>query len=313
MHGEHQNDQNRESSLRSAGIVGIIGNGILAGAKITVGMFTNSLAVIGDGIDSATDIITSAIGLFTASIANKPPDREHPYGHQRAETIATKLLSFTITFAGIQLFISTITHLINGDPLSIPGEAALYVTLFSIAGKIALALYKGRLGRRINSPMLKADAQNMRNDVLLSATVLLGVVLSQLLHLPILDRLLALGISAIIIKSGVGIFLETSEELMDGLDNPEVYKTLFRAVREVAGVHHPHRARIRKINTHLLVDLDIEVNAELSVQEGHALANKVENRIKKRIPEVRDVLIHVEPLGVQHARESFGLDENDVS
>ncbi|AHC14959.1 cation diffusion facilitator family transporter [Salinispira pacifica] len=312
MQRQHEHNQRRESQLRTAGIVGIAGNALLAGAKITVGYLTHSLAVIGDGIDSATDIITSVIGLFTASIANKPPDREHPYGHQRAETIATKLLSFTITFAGIQLFISTVKHLIDGETLEIPGNAALYVTLFSIAGKIALALYKGRLGRRINSPMLKADAQNMRNDVLLSTTVLTGVVLSQLLALPILDRILALGISVIIIKSGVGIFMETSEELMDGLDDPDVYRTLFSAVREIPGVHHPHRARIRKINFQLLVDLDIEVKADLTVQEGHSIANKVESRIKERVPEVSDVLVHVEPLGVQHAQESYGLDEDDV-
>lgn len=305
--------KDRVKAQKVASIVGIIGNAILALAKLIVGFLTQSMAVIGDGIDSASDIITSLISLFTAFIASKPPDQEHPYGHERAETIATKLLSFTIAFAGFQLLISTIKQIFSGENIEIPGIAALYVTGVSIVGKFFLAFYKGYVGRRIDSKMLMADAKNMRNDILLSASVLVGVGLTQWLKLPILDRLLALFISFFIIKVGIEIFLETSAELMDGLDDLDIYKKVFCAVKEVQGAHNPHRTRIRRMNTQLVVDIDIEVNASLTIKEGHAIANRVEKNIKKHLPDVYDVLVHMEPLGVIHGSESYGLKEEDFS
>lgn len=312
---EGRTSREREHRVRvqtRVSLVGILGNGILAAGKITVGFLTGSMAVVGDGIDSASDIITSVIGLFAARISNKPPDQEHPYGHERAETIATKLLSFIIAFAGFQLLVSTVGQLISGEAVQVPGIAALVVTAVSILGKAGLALYKGRAGRAIDSPMLVADAKNMRNDILLSAGVLAGVGLTLALELPVLDRILALIISLFIIKTGIQIFLETSVELMDGMNDPELYRRVFAAVHRVDGAQHPHKARIRRINTQLMVELDVEVDSAMTVCQGHGIANQVERQIRQAIPHVYDVLIHIEPLGVHHSQEAYGLCEADV-
>lgn len=308
-----RNLQHRVKKQIIASIIGIVANGALAVAKITVGIVVQSMAVIGDGIDSASDIVTSVISLFAARISSKPPDQEHPYGHERAETIATKLLSFIIAFAGLQLLISTIGQLVAGGEIPVPGREALWVTGASIVAKLVLAVYKKRVGTQLQSSMLLADAKNMFNDILLSSGVLLGVVLTQVLHLPILDRLVALALSAFIIKTGIQIFMETSEELMDGMGDPEMYRKVFAAVKLVPEAANPHKVRIRRINTQIMVELDLELEPTLTIKRGHELAQQVEDEIRKAIPHIYDILIHIEPKGIVHRREAYGLREKDFN
>jgi len=301
----------RLKRINQASWAGIIGNGLLSLIKLAAGFWSGSLAVIGDGVDSATDILTSMITLVSARIASKPPDAEHPYGHGRAETIATKLLSFIIAFAGFQLLITTITQLVTGEKMEIPGQMALVATLISLVGKLFLALYKGRIGKEVNSQMLIADAKNMRNDILISTGVLLGLLLTYLFNMPILDRILALIISLVIIKVGFEIFMETSEELMDGMTDSDIYQKVFTAANEIQGISNPHKTRIRKMSNLLVVEMDIEVDPELSVYDGHRLACEVEQNIRDQVENIYDILIHVEPRGVKHSKEEFGLKESD--
>src|SRR6056297_3239877 len=129
-------DKNKQ--IKKASWIGIIGNIVLSTAKILVGILSGSMAVIGDGIDSATDIVMSLITLFAAGIMARPPDPEHPYGYGRAETVATKLLSFMIFFAGAQFMISTVSRLQRIETLQKPDMAAVYVILASVAGKLVL-------------------------------------------------------------------------------------------------------------------------------------------------------------------------------
>lgn len=301
--------QKRARLIAQASIVGIIANGIVAAAKIGVGLAVRSYAVISDGIDSATDILTSIITLVTISISEKPPDARHPYGHTRAETIATKFLSFIIFFAGAQLALASLRHLIERETLPIPGAAAIGVTLASILVKLFLAVYKFRIGRKTQSSMLIADAQNMRNDILISMTVLVGLVGGRFFNMPLIDPIIALLISFWILRVAFGIFFETSIELMDGQADQEVYRQIFEAVESVEGASHPHRARIRRIGRLQVVDLDIEVEGSLSVSRGHGIAGAVEEAIKKKLIDVYDVIVHVEPCGAGEHVERYGLSE----
>jgi cation diffusion facilitator family transporter len=297
----------RDHAIKKASWVGIIVNLILAILKLVSGVVAGSLAVISDGVDSVTDIFTSLIGLLTVNISSKPADPEHPYGHGRAETIATKALSFIILFAGFQLGISAVQRMVNGTVMVIPPFWIISILGISILSKIGLAFYKTRVGKKASSNMLLADAKNMRNDVLISASTLIGILLTRILKLPILDPIIALGISSFILKTGFSIFLETSNELMDGVDAPELYSEIFKVVHEINGAHNPHRCRIRRINTLYVIDLDIEVEKQLSVEEGHLIATQVEKEIKSTIPHIYDIIVHVEPMGVVHGSERFGL------
>lgn len=303
---------NRYRKIKKASIIGVIGNSVISLFKLFAGFYTGSMAVISDGVDSATDIITSLITLVTAKIASRPPDTGHPYGHGRAETVATKLLSFVITFAGLQLFIKTLSQIINSETTGLPGTLAFVATLFSIVGKIGLALHKKSVGKKVNSQMMIADAKNMQNDILISSIVLIGLFFTNVLKMPIIDRIMALGISLFIIKVGFEIFLETSNELMDGLVDTDIYKRVFKAVEKVQGATNPHRTRVRKMNNLLLIDLDIEVDPDITVSQGHDIATAVDRSIRNEIKNVYDVMIHMEPIGIHEPEEKYGLSIKDL-
>ena len=305
-----KNQKYRNQYIKKASWVGIIGNTILAIAKIVIGFISGSMAVIGDGIDTATDILTYFITLLAARIMNKPPNYKYPYGYNRAEAVATKALSFVIFFAGAQLFLSTLLKVINNEPRNIPSLLAIYVTIFSIISKAGLAIYQFKIGRKIESNMIIANAKNMRNDILISSSVLVGLLFTQVFKLPVLDLLTAMAVSIWIMKAGFEIFMETSRELMDGVDNPEIYYKIFDAVEE-AGAVHPHKVRIRKHSNLYTVDLDIEVDGKLSIEEGHEISKRVENNIKEKLENVYDVMVHVEPSG-NIEKEQYGLSRDKM-
>jgi cation diffusion facilitator family transporter len=292
--------------MKRASIIALVGNAALAGAKLAVGLVSGSMAVLGDGIDSSTDVIIAIVALFTSRIVDKPGDREHPYGHSRAETVATTILAFVVFFAGSQLLVRTGTAIVSGEKAQMPGSLAIYVTLVSIAGKLLLSWSQFRYGKRAGSSMLVANGKNMRGDVVISTSVLVGLVFTFVLELPILDRITGLLVSLWIIKVAVGIFREANTELMDGTEGEGPYGEIFAAVASVKGAANPHRTRVRKLGSILVVDLDIEVDPEMSVREAHSIAHAVEHAIVDALPEVYDVIVHVEPRG-NAEDERFGV------
>src|SRR4030042_6493544 len=181
----------REQEIKKASWVSMIGNAILAAMKITAGLIPGSLAVVGDGIDSSTDVVISFITLITARILSKPPDKKYPYGYGKADTIATKALSFVIFFAGLQLLITTVKKLVSGEVSSAPSRLAIYVTVISIIGKVLLSFYQFKIAKKVESSMLIANGKNMQNDVLISPSVLVGLIFIFVFKLPILDRIVA--------------------------------------------------------------------------------------------------------------------------
>ncbi|MFW5879447.1 MAG: cation diffusion facilitator family transporter [bacterium] len=304
------NQRNKE--ILYASWIAIIGNALLSALKITIGVITGSLAVIGDGIDSATDILTSIITLFTAKIISRPPDAKYPFGYQKADDIAAKVLSFIIFFAGGQLAISSAKNILNQTSGQEPGNLAIIITIISIIGKLFLSYYLRKKGKKVNSIMLSANGKNMQNDVLISLSVLVGLAAVYFFNLPILDSITAFLVSLWIIKSAFQIFMESNTSLMDGVKDEEVYNDIFQAVEEVDGASNPHRVRIRQIAGTYIIDLDIEVEGSICVHEAHVIAQEVENNIKVKIENVYDIMVHVEPLGEKHNKEQFGVSVKDL-
>ena len=212
----------REKILIRTSWVSTIGNAILSASKIIVGLFAGSLAVLGDGIDSATDVIISIVMIFTARIMNRPPSKKYVFGYEKAEGIATKILSLVIFYAGMQMLLSSVANIFSDATKEVPSAIAIYVTVFSIIGKLLLALYQYKQGKRIDSSLLTANAINMRNDVIISSGVLVGLVFTFIFKLPILDSITGLIISLFIIKSSVSIFIDSNVELMDGVKDVNV-------------------------------------------------------------------------------------------
>lgn len=303
---------NHIGSIIKASWIGVLGNALLSVLKIVVGILSGSLAVIADGIDSASDILTSLITLFTARIMKRPPDIKYPYGYLKADTIATKALAFVILFAGAQLAISTIRNLMLGEERGMPRMIAIYVTIISIGGKFLLARHQLRIGKKTNSEMLKANARNMQNDVLISFSVLVGLAFTFILKMPILDSVTALVVSVWILKVGFQIFMQTNRDLMDANTEPELYSKVFAAVDRVEGAGNPHRLRIRKIGNYLMIVLDIEVDGSLSTLDSHRICVEVEKSIRGDIENVFDIMIHIEPAGFKHEEEVYGLSPSDL-
>ncbi len=303
-------ERNRE--LRRASWIGIIGNSLLAVIKIVIGFISGSLAVIGDGIDTLSDVLTYFITLFTTRLISKPPDSKYPYGYRKAETISTKVLSFIIFFAGAQLLISTGSRLISGEQREMPSIIAIYVTILSIIGKGILAAWQFRIGKRNESSMIIANAKNMRNDILISASVLIGLIFTFILKMAVLDIITAMFVSLWIMKVAFNIFQETNMELMDGMQDTEMYFKVFKEVDKVKGAHNPHRIRIRKLADVHLIAMDIEVDGSYTVSQAHDIAREIENRLKQNLPNVYDVLIHVEPYGNVEKDEVYGVSKENI-
>jgi cation diffusion facilitator family transporter len=302
----------RIKEIKRASIIAIAGNALLAVIKIVIGLLAGSLAVVADGIDSLEDIITSTITLVTANILSRPPNKKYPYGYGKAETIATRLLSLVIFAAGIQLAIISVQKIIKGSFTGIPLKIAIYVIVISIIGKFLLSFHQFKVGKRINSEMLKANAKNMQNDVFISLSVLVGLVSTRLLKMPVIDSIAALLVSVWIIKVAVQIFLRTNVELMDGVKDKEIYDIIFKAIDSVQGVKNPHRIVVRNVGYKLKIGADIEVDGTLSLQKAHELAHKVEQSIRSKIDNLFDVNIHVEPVGDKTAETKYGISRENL-
>ena len=302
----------REKVLIRTSWISTIGNAVLSVSKIIVGLLAGSLAVLGDGIDSATDVIISVVMIFTARIMSRPPSKKYVFGYEKAESIATKILSLVIFYAGVQMLLSSVESIFSDEVKEIPSAIAIYITVFSIVGKFLLALYQYKQGKKINSSMLTANAINMRNDVIISSGVLLGLIFTFIFKLPILDSITGLIISLFIIKSSVGIFMDSNVELMDGVKDVNIYNKIFEAVEKVPGAGNPHRVRSRMIGNLYNITLDIEVDPQMTLMQAHEIADAVEKSIENSIDNVYDILVHVEPAGKCQTDEKFGIDKGMV-
>jgi len=294
--------------IHLASLTALFGNTLLAVVKIAVGVYSGSRAVIGDGIDSSVDVLIAIMSLVVAQIISRPADEGHPWGHGRAETIATTLLSCILFFAGAQLILNSGRDIIFGAEREVPSFLALVVTLVSIVGKLLLAWSQYALGKKAGSPMLKANAKNMTADVLLSVGVLAGLGLSMFFDIGIIDSWAAVLVGVWVIKTALGIFAEANTELMDGGSDKSSYKAVFEAVKSVEEAGNPHRVRMRRIAGFWDIDIDIEVPPHKTVMEAHWIAHNVEMAIKKRVENVLDIMVHVEPEG-NLEEESYGLSE----
>jgi cation diffusion facilitator family transporter len=280
--------------------------------KVSIGFFTNSLAILADGIDSVTDIITSFLTLIASKIANKPADESHPYGHEKIEPIITKILSIVILFAGYQVLYNALSRLFSEEIKIDQPLLIFFVSIISVVIKLFLYFYKKNIGKKINSSSVIADAMNMRNDIFTSASVAIGILFFYLTGITWIDSVIAIFVSIIIFKVGIEMFLETSNELMDGSKElGEIYKIIIEAAENFNCIKNPHKIRVRKSGYVYFVDLHIELDPNMSIKEANQITEKYENKIKELNNYIKDVLIHMEPYE-NDENEGYGLDKNQI-
>lgn len=299
--------------IKIAGSIALFGNAILAIMKLVTGFLTKSMAITGDGIDSSTDVLIAILTLIAAAISMKPGDEKHPWGHARAESVATMVLSFIIFYAGSSLVVSSVKKLIFSEINAEISFASIIVALISIGGKIILMLSQLYFGKIADSEIVKANAINMKSDIFLSGGVLLGLVSSAFFKCPILDPIIAILVGLWVVKNAINLFKDTNLELMDGNADSSLYAKLFEAATSVEGITNPHSARIRKLANHYDIDLDVEVEPTMTIFEAHELSELAEARIREAIPDAYTVMIHIEPhnSGFHQPEEKFGLKPKD--
>ncbi|GAB6189174.1 cation diffusion facilitator family transporter [Marinitoga arctica] len=306
------NYSEREKISTRSSLISIFTNALLAILKILIGFYTKSMAILADGLDTATDILTSFMTLIAGKISNKPPDIEHPYGHERAETIATKVVSLIIIYAGFEVLVNSINRLINKKVII---ENALYVIIIAFISVIAkFILYKYRLsvGKNINSNAIIADALNMKNDILTSSSVLIGIVVLYFTGIWWLDSVIAIFVSFMILKTGFEQFMESSNEFMESSPElKEIYNIVINETKKFKCAKNPHKIRARKFGYKIFVDMHIELPPDMTVKEANDISAKLEDNIKNKISDIRDIVIHIEPYG-NAEKECFGINSENI-
>ena len=285
----------KEKILRRVTWVGLFVNLVLSAIKFAAGIFGRSQALVADAIHSLSDLTTDIAVLAGSHYWSRPPDENHPYGHRRLETLVTVFIGVVLIAAGIGIGWKAISTLYQKH-IAPPGWIAVLAAFASIACKESLYRWTAITGRRIKSPSLAANAWHHRTDAFSSLPVLVAVAGARIFPTwSFLDHVGAVVVSIFILHASIKIIWPSLSELIDVGAPIETQ----RKIRDIAlgnkNVLQVHDIRTRFISSSVLVDLHIVVEGSISVREGHNIADDVRDRITQEIPEVLDVIVHVDP------------------
>jgi cation diffusion facilitator family transporter len=272
-------------------------SGSLAVAKLIVGLLAGSTSVVADGMESAGDVLASGIILLGLTVASRPPDENHPYGHGRFETLTGLAVGIGLAFIGA---IITWRSLQGIDAAHTPPALyAIWPLIASVILKSGLAAFKFRIGRRIRSSALVADAWNDSVDILSGSVALaaVGLTLYDPSRFLAADHYGGAAVGLIVIVLGFQVIRETSLTLMDTMPDADMMKSIRTSAMAVPGALDVEKCFARKTGLRYHVDLHLEVDPDLTVRRGHSIAEEVRNRVRQDLPWVQDVLVHVEPYG----------------
>jgi cation diffusion facilitator family transporter len=275
-------------------IQSILWNIFLTIIKIFAGIFGKSSAMISDGLHSASDIISSVGVLIGNKIAKTPNDKEHNYGHEKAETLVSFLLSILLIIVSLKIGWGALQSLFNLDSVQVPTALPLIVSIISIGIKEYQYRITIRIANRINSPSLKADAWHHRSDALSSIAAFIGIG-GAMLGFKALDPIASIVVALFVAKVGFDILKDSTNELMDYSIDDEQEEQIRKIAEKIDGVINLGELRTRKHGAMAYVDLTICVNKDLTVLEGHELAHKIEKYIINEMKFVKGITVHVEP------------------
>ncbi|QHT70736.1 cation transporter [Rhodocytophaga rosea] len=286
----HATDQGLKTTL-----ISILANALLAIVKGIAGIFGNSYALIADAIESTSDIFSSLIVWAGLKVASKGPDSDHPYGHGKAEPLATIVVALLLIGAAILIAIQSVKNILT--PHKVPAPFTLVVLGGVIVLKEFLFRRINQTGKQINSTAVKADAWHHRSDAITSFTAFLGITIALIggEGYENADDWAALIASVIIVFNAYHIFIPAMGEIMDVAPPEEILDGIRQVAMQVEGVRGLDKALVRKMGFEYFVDLHVLVDGHLSVKEGHRIAHQVKDAILLENRQIYDVLIHIEP------------------
>ncbi|WP_010274141.1 cation diffusion facilitator family transporter [Paenibacillus senegalensis] len=265
---------------------------VLAAVKLTIGYMAYSEALMADGFNNTTDIVACIAVLIGLKISRRPPDSDHPYGHFRAETIASLIASFIMAAVGLQVLVQAVRSTFFGGEAEAPNMLAAWVALGGALVMFFVYRYNLNLSRKINSGALNAAAQDNKSDALVSIGAFVGIIGAQF-GLIWLDPLAAAAVGVVILKTAWDIFREASHTLTDGFHEHDL-KEYKKTVRGTPGVLSIKEIKARKHGNNILVDVIVLVNKHLNVVESHDITEEIERRMEES-HNIRYVHVHIEP------------------
>ncbi len=260
-------------------------------AKIAYGMWTNVLSMQSDGYHSLFDGVSNVIGLIGIQIASKPPDKEHPYGHRKFETLAAFFIAFILGIVAFEIVRSALERFGNGNSPEVTTISFL-VMLGTMAVNYTVSTYEKKKGTELKSEVLLADSAHTRSDIYVSISVLLGLIAIRAGY-PIIDPVISIFVAIVILHAGMEIIFSSASILCDeSRIDPE---KIFNIVCSVEGVYSCHNIRTRGPEGNVYVDLHVEVDPTMPTYKSHTVAHIVQYRLKEAFEGIEEVLVHVEP------------------
>ena len=286
----------QEATARRISAFSLAASAALATIKITVGLAANSTAVVSDGVESASDCLTSGLVLLGLWIAAKPSDSDHPYGHGRFEILTGLTIGVLLAIVGTGICLQSLNQ---RNVAHMPASYAIWPLILSIGVKGFFASAKFRAGKRTGSSSLNADAWHDLLDLSSGLVALAGVSLALFrVEYAAADHWAGVGIGLIVIFVGLRVARETVLQLTDTMPEAKQMSEIRAAALRVPGAKGVEKCFARKTGLRYHVDLHLEVDPELTVRESHDIATTVRIAVKTDVPWVEDVLIHVEPYGL---------------
>ncbi len=273
--------------------VGLIGNVLLTVGKLAVGFLAHSAALVADGVHSFADLAGDVGVLIALKAGQRPPDRNHPYGHHNYETLGALAASLLLLTTGALLGKEAVENLVAGES-TVPGRIALAAAAVSIVVKEAMARYTDLAGRRHNSPALRTNAAHHRSDALSSLAVLVGV-LGALNGAPWLDHAAALAIAVWIVWLGWRLMKDNTDILMETRPADEFVQRVHEVALSVPEVEEVTFLAVKPRGSIYLVDISIAVRPDMPVARGHELAHAVEDALVAEVARIIGATVHVEP------------------
>lgn len=294
--------KNPQKTIVTATWIGIIANIFLTLIKAVGGLLSGSKALLADALHSASDIVGSIVVLFAVKIAHKPPDEEHPYGHGKAENIASIIVAILLIFVGVEISFYSI-KIFFGDVPEPPTTLALWIISFSIVIKEGLFQYKYHLGKKYHSTVLISEAWHHRSDSLSSIAALVGVAASMLstqlgLHFLIYgDAISGIVVSFIVIRVGYSLAKDSSGVILEKVLNKEDDEVIAyeKTACSIPGVKRIDTLFARTHGSYVVIDIKLSIERHLTIEEGHTIGKHVKETLIEDYSEVENVFVHLNP------------------
>ncbi len=289
-------EQEKKTAMRVSAVT-IVWNVILSIFKLIAGIVGHSGAMISDAVHSASDVFSTIIVILGINIASRQSDDDHQYGHDRLECVAAILLAVVLFATGIGIGIGGINKIIEGTAGkdAIPGMIALIAAVASIVVKEAMFWYTRSAAKKINSGALMADAWHHRSDALSSVGALIGIGGARL-GFPILDPIASVIICVFIVKAAYDIFKDAIDKMVDKSCDEETEEKMRRLIEEQQGVLKVDVLRTRLFGAKMYVDIEIAADGDITLREGHEIAQVVHDKVEEEFPLVKHCMVHVNPL-----------------